>query len=105
MEAHSTLEAAPADRRKSDSDLVDKVSDILREKHAAIADQFLDMPYVKEAQGETDKHVQRVLINRQLRMHLGQMDKDTSIARLALDDTCAEGEYLKNLKRYTAPLL
>lgn len=104
MEAHTTPEVAPAERRKTETDIVGKVHGILQEKHAAIADKFLDMPYVKQAQGQPE-HVQRVLVNRQLRMHLGQLDADTSIARLALDDTCAVGDYLKNFKRYTAPLL
>jgi len=105
MEASSTHgSAAPADRSRPEIDVVGKIQSILTDQHSPLADKFSTMKYVQQAQGQSEA-VQRHLVNRQLRMHLGEMEKDTSIARLALDDNCNWNEYLKNFKRYVVPEL
>jgi hypothetical protein len=96
--------AAAVKPKKTETSLVEKVHAILVEKKAKIADVFLEMPYVKQALDQPERN-QRILINRQLRMHLGQLEEDTSIPRMALDDGCHTADYLKNLRRYAAPVL
>ena len=103
MEATSAnTDSAPAERNSVD--LIDKVYTILEKAGSPLAASFRELPYVKEAEGKPEQ-AQRVLINRQLRMHLGAMPTDTSIARLALDDNCHPSEYFKHFKQHTLPHL
>jgi lysine/ornithine N-monooxygenase len=97
-------DCAAVEERKKDQDVVDRIHEMLKKESSPLADEFLSMKYVREAQGKPSDE-QRRLINRQLHLHLGVKTQDTSIARLALDDKCDLAEYLRNFKRYTLPQL
>lgn len=84
--------------------LVDKIHSVLVKNACQTASIFLGLPSVKEAVGQSVER-QRVLINRDLRLVLGSKEEDTSIARLALDDSCVISEYLSNFKRYVVEKL
>lgn len=95
--------AASGDQRKS-KDLVTKMHELLQHRGAPIAQNFRKLHYVAAAEGKSDEE-QRRLINKQLRLELGQLPQNTSVARLTLDDTCSMNDYLTNFKRYALPVL
>ncbi len=104
MNTHTHTEAAIHQHKRPDIDVVAKVHSILVEQNVSLAETFPEMKYVKQAVGKPEE-VQRHLINRQLRLHLGAMDKQTNLARLALDDNCPWSIYLRNFRTHVLPAL
>lgn len=104
MTQSQAQEAPIRERKKTEINVVEKIHALLKEKALPLAEQFPEMKYVKQAENQPEV-IQRHLVNRQLRLHLGEMAKPTSIARLALDDDCSWNDYIKNFKIYVLPEL
>lgn len=97
----NTTEAASAQSRQPQS-LVEKVQALLDRAKVPLAETFGEMTYIKQAVNRPEP-IQRMLINRELRLHLGTMDKPTPLSRLALDDQCDLPSYLKNFSKFVIP--
>ncbi len=86
------------------ANVVQRIHQLLVKSHVPLADEFLTLKHVQAA-ADKPPALQRHLVNHQLRLVLGEMGKNTSLARAALDDTSAWSEYLKALKEHTIPAL
>lgn len=105
MESANTDSPAAVEQKKQ-TNVVERIHEMLKQKGTKLADEFLELKHVKLAQQpDVPAKQQRELVNRQLRLHLGLKKEDTALARLALDDNCDSPEYFRNFKRYALPQL
>lgn len=91
-------------REEGDTDVVEKVTNIMRKADYAQVDTWLQEKEIVEASG-ANPEMQRFLINRNLRIKLGTAPVPTTVERFALDAGGNEREYLDNMKKLIIPAL
>jgi hypothetical protein len=85
--------------------LLVSIRDLLVNANHPNPDFFLQHEYIKAVIGTEDCRMSRVYINRFWRQYLGSLPTDTTVARLILEDTGSDKNYLHNFKDYVLPTI
>lgn len=90
---------------KNNNNLVDLITTEFEKAGHSKPNEWKEDSNVKIAMGACSPVFQRLYVNRYFRQQLGNMQCDTALPRLCLDDSTPLPEYIKFFKKQVIPVI